>query len=195
MYLSVDRVSRIEPLSLPDLPAAQQEALTRAADLMGFVPNDALIMARNPDLMQAFGSLVRAVYAQGKVDDTLKRLIGLVTSSAAGCRYCMGHTAFTSREHGVAAAKLAAVWEFEHSDLFSEAEKAALHVALLAGQTPSGVTDESFAKLAEHFDEDAQLEIVAVIAMFGFLSRWNSTLATELESQPRAALDAARTGK
>ena len=159
---------------------------------MGFVSNDALVMARNPRLMQAFGSLVAAVYAPGKVEDGLKRLIGLLTSTSAGCQYCMGHTAHTSLGHGVSAGKLAAVWDFERSDLYTEAERAALRVALLAGQTPNNVTDQAFAALGDHYDEDAQLEIVAVIAMFGFLNRWNSTLATELESLPMTTLHAAR---
>ena len=185
-------MSRVQPMDLAALTSAQQEAINRAADLMGFVANDALIMARKPALMQAFGALVAAVYAPGKVEDGLKRLIGLVTSNAAGCQYCTGHAAFTSQHHGVSAAKLAAVWGFEQSELYTEAEKAALRVALLAGQAPTGVTDEAYAELADFFDEDAQLEIVAVIAMFGFLNRWNSTLATDLESIPKSALDAAR---
>ncbi|MDH3621599.1 MAG: carboxymuconolactone decarboxylase family protein [Gammaproteobacteria bacterium] len=185
-------MSRISPLHPDDLPSEQKAAVQEAEELLGFVANDALIMARNPPLADAVGGLVRAVYAPGSVDPGFKRLIGLVTSAAAGCRYCMGHTAFTSQRHGIDEDKLAAVWGFEQSPLFSESEKAALRLALLAGQTPNGVTDESWAELAEHFDEAAQLEIVAVIAMFGFLNRWNSTLATDLEAQPQAALDTAQ---
>lgn len=185
-------MSRIPPLHLEDLGGETRAAIDRADALMGFVANDALIMARNPQLMQAFGSLVAAVYAPGKIDDGLKRLIGLLTSTAAGCQYCMGHTAHTSRGRGISAEKLAAAWDFERSDLYTEAERAVLRVALLAGQTPNNVTDQAFAELGAHYDEDAQLEIVAVIAMFGFLNRWNSTLATELESVPMATLTAAR---
>ncbi|MGI9236899.1 MAG: carboxymuconolactone decarboxylase family protein [Woeseiaceae bacterium] len=185
-------MSRIKPLNIDELPDDIRAAVDRAEALMGFVSNDTLTMARNPQLMAAFGALVAAVYAPGKVDPGLKRLIGLVTSSAAGCQYCMGHTAFTSQAQGVDEAKIAAVWDFERSDLFDDAERTALRVALLAGQTPNNVTDQAFAELGEHYDEDAQLEIVSVIAMFGFLNRWNSTLATELESLPKAALDATR---
>lgn len=188
-------MSRIEPLSIDELPAEQRDALTHAADIMGFVANDALVMARNPDMLQAFAALVAAVYAPGKVDDGLKRLVGFMTSAAAGCQYCMGHTAFTSQRHGVDAEKLAAIWEFEQSSLFSDAEKAALRVALLAGQSPGGVADEDFEKLAGHFDDNEQLEIVAVIALFGFLNRWNSTLQTDLEALPYAALERLRGDK
>ena len=181
-------MSRIPPAKPKQLADSEQEALARAERLMGFSANDALVMARNPRLMHAFSQLVGAVYATGEVPDTLKRMVGLMTSSAAGCRYCVGHTTLSSGEQGVDDEKLAAIWEFESSDLFSDAERAALRVALHAGQSPNGVTDEMFAELARYYGAEAQLEIVAVIAMFGFLNRWNSTLATELEDKPAAAL-------
>ena len=183
-----EAMSRIDPLSIEQLSATQRQAVDRAEKLMGFVSNDALTMARSPELAESFGALVAAVYAPGQVDGRLKRLIGLMTSAAAGCTYCVGHTAFSSERLGVTADKLADVWNYETSTLFSAAEKAALRVALHAGQSPHGVTDEMFAALSEYYDEDAQLEIVAVIALFGFLNRWNSTLATDLESLPSATL-------
>lgn len=183
---------RLPPLELDALAEADRQAVLAAQASMGFLANDALTMARRPELMHAFAGLAAVVYGPGKVDAGLKRLIGLITSSAAGCGYCMGHTAFVSQRHGVDEDKLAAVWDFESNERFTDAERAALRVALHAGQSPNGVTDAMFAKLAESYDEDEQLEIVAVIAMFGFLNRWNSTLATDLEALPQAALNKAR---
>lgn len=61
-------------------------------------------------------------------------------SGASGCRYCQAHAA-----HGAAIiagadeVKVAAVWEFETSDLFCPAERAALNLALAAGQTSTGM--------------------------------------------------------
>ncbi len=179
---------RIQPLSIEDLAPPERQAVERAEAMMGFVANDALTMARNPELMHAFAGLVGAIYKPSAIDNGLKRLIGLISSSAAGCEYCMGHTAFTSEKFGVPNEKLDAVWTFETSDAFSEAERAALRVALHGGQTPNGVTDEMFKDLATHFDDVQQMEIVSVIALFGFLNRWNATLATELEGLPGAAL-------
>ncbi|MCH9695988.1 MAG: carboxymuconolactone decarboxylase family protein [Gammaproteobacteria bacterium] len=185
-------MSRLQPLEIDELTAAQRRELDRAEELLGFVPNDALIIARSPALMSALGALVAAVYAPGKVDPGLKRLLGLMTSSAAGCEYCVAHTAFTSQRHGVDPAKLSAIWDFETSDEFSVAEKQALRIALHAGQSPNGVSDEMFAALGKYFDADAQVEIVAVIAMFGFLNRWNSTLATDVEARPADAAELIR---
>ena len=185
-------MSRIPPVPDRQLTEAQREIVAAAEQLMGFVSNDTLVMARNPALTRAFGQLVAAIYAPGKVDAGLKRLIGLVTSSAAGCTYCMGHTAYASGRQGVDDTKIEAVWSFEQSELFSAAEKAALRVALHAGQVPNGVTDTLYDELASHYDEEAQLEIISVIALFGFLNRWNSTLHTQLESLPQNALRTSR---
>lgn len=41
-----------------------------------------------------------------------------------------------------------------------------------------------FAKLRGYWDEEEIVEIVGVIATFGFLNRWSETLATPLEDEP-----------
>jgi hypothetical protein len=38
--------------------------------------------------------------------------------------------------------------------------------------------------LKDHFSERQIVEIVAVLALFGSLNRWNDTLATMLEDEP-----------
>ena len=42
-----------------------------------------------------------------------------------------------------------------------------------------------FERLREQFTERQVVQIVGVISLFGFLNRWNDTMATELEAQPR----------
>lgn len=188
-------MSRIPPLDAEQLAPSARQSLAAAEELMGFTANDALILARNPMLMQAVSEMVQAVYAPGEVSNALKRMVGLMTSTAAGCRYCMAHTALSSRENGVDDDKLREIWHFETSDRFTAAERAALRVALHAGQSPSGVTDAMFAELEPHFSVEGRLELVAVIAMFGFLNRWNATLATDVEARPAAALRSAEQEK
>lgn len=42
-------------------------------------------------------------------------------------------------------------------------------------------TQKEFDRLTEHFDEGQIVELVASIALFGCLNRWNDTMATTLE--------------
>ena len=46
------------------------------------------------------------------------------------------------------------------------------------------MTDADFVELKKHYSEAQIVDIVAVIALFGFLNRFNDTMATELESSP-----------
>jgi uncharacterized peroxidase-related enzyme len=153
---------------------------------LGFIPNSMLIMQRKPAIVRAFAQLGAALWGdpEAEVDRGFKRLIAHVASRAAGCRYCMAHTAGGALRFGVDDRKLAAVWEYRTSPLYSEAERVALDFALAASAVPNEVTDQSFAELRRHWNDTQVVEIVAVIAMFGFLNRWNDTLATPLEAEP-----------
>ncbi|MEM7665581.1 MAG: carboxymuconolactone decarboxylase family protein [Pseudomonadota bacterium] len=160
------------------------EAAEFARRMMGYIPNSVLTMAHWPELLGAFRGLVEVVYGKSELDNGFKRLIGHAASLAAGCRYCQAHTGHSAIEQGIDQAKLDALYDFEGSDAFTKAERAALALAFAAGAQPNGATDAHFERLREHFDERGQVEIMAVIAMFGFLNRWNDTLATSLEDTP-----------
>ncbi len=153
-------------------------------ETLGFVPNSVLMMLRVPGLAQALGALNGAVMGTGTVDKGFKRLVAHMASRAAGCQYCQAHTAAGSQLHGVSADKLDALWGFERSALFNEAERVALELALAAGQVPNAVDDALFLRLRAYWTEEQILEIVGVISLFGFLNRWNDTLATPLEEHP-----------
>lgn len=153
----------------------------------GYLPNSQLIMQRRPKLVKGLAALSAAVWdPEGSVAPGFRRLIGHVASRAAGCRYCMAHTAGHALKHGLEAERLAAVWEYRLSPLFSDAERIALDFALAAGSVPNDVTDELFAQVRAHWSEEQIVEIVAVISLFGFLNRWNDTMATPLEEAPAA---------
>lgn len=183
-------MSRLAPLSLDQVDPETRAMIENAENLMGFIPNDALVMARHPALTKAMWGLVAAVYGPGQVDNGLKRLVGEAASKAAGCFYCSAHAAHGAREQGVSQEKIDAVWSFEDSPLFTDAERAAINLAMKAGVVPNETTDADFDRLKSHFNENEITEIIAVIAMFGFLNRWNSTLDTALEPVPMASVEA-----
>jgi uncharacterized peroxidase-related enzyme len=148
-------------------------------------------MMRRPALARAFTELNRAVMTNdGRVTSELKRLIGHVASRVAGCRYCEAHTIRAAARfggtEGADARRLDAVWEFRESPLFTPAERAALEFAAAAASVPGAVDAAIAAGLREHWDDGEIVEITGVVALFGFLNRWNDAMATELEA-PAAA--------
>jgi uncharacterized peroxidase-related enzyme len=154
---------------------------------MGFLPNSVLTMARKPDLVRAFSSLGRAVYAPTKnVPLSLKNMVAHVASSVAGCRYCMAHTASNANRPAgkVEQEKIERLWAFETDRIFSEKERVTLSFAAAAASVPNTTGPEHFAALRKFYDDNDIVEIMGVIAYFGFLNRWNDTMATDLESRP-----------
>jgi len=157
-----------------------------AEAVMGFVPNSMLIMARDPDLLAAFAQLSAVILVRpGGIDPGLKALIMQAVSRAAGCQYCVAHSANLAASRAIPARKIEQLRQFETSPEFSEAERAALRFAHAAGQVPNAVSDAHFADLRRHYDEEQVIEIVATLSFLGFLNRWNDTFATPLESAPR----------
>lgn len=176
-------MARIQPLPTTELDhLAERFELT--ASLMGFVPNSMPTMARVPGLAEAFADLGGVILANPRIPMSLNQMVAQVASTAAGCRYCQAHTAHSAKKLGISEEKLADLWVWETSDHFDAAERAALTLAFHAASVPNTSTDEHFDELRKHFDEDQILGIVATISFFGYLNRWNDTLATELEDQP-----------
>lgn len=174
----------MKPLPVEDVAQDIQERFEHYRETRGFTPNSIMTMARRPDIVRAFMQLNKVVLYEGEVAPELKMLISLVASQAAGCRYCQAHMANLSRIYKASAEKVEKVWEFETSDAFSAAERAALRLAYKGALVPNEVTDEDFAEVYRYFDESQVVEIVASLALFGFLNRWNDTMATEIEALP-----------
>ena len=182
-------MAHMQPLPFDEVPEDIQERFIHYKKTRGFTPNSIQTMVRRPNIVRAFMQLNQAVLYEGTVDEELKMLVSLIASQAAGCRYCQAHMANLSKIFKASEEKISKVWEFEHSDVFSAAEKAALRVALSGALVPNEATQEQFDELYKYFDEGQVVEIVASIALFGFLNRWNDTMATELEALPAQVAD------
>ncbi len=184
-------MSRIPPLPDDLHPELCGSAFAQYKRSLGFVPNSVLIMQRRPKLVKALAELASAVWdPASEVDLGFKRLISHVASRAHGCQYCMAHTAGGALHLGVDPAKLEAVWEYGSSPLYNDAERVALDFAIAAASVPNAVDDEMFARMQQHWSDDQIVEITAVVSLFGFMNRWNDTMATPLEPQATATGDA-----
>lgn len=151
-------------------------------ETLGFTPNSVLTMQRRPEIASAFINLNKAVMAnRGRVTSEQKRLIGYLASTTAGCRYCEAHTVLAAERYGATRERLDAIWAYRTSLLFTDAERAAFDFAIGASSVPNAVTAEVAVELRRHWDEGEIVEILGVIALFGFLNRWNDSMGTTLE--------------
>jgi alkylhydroperoxidase family enzyme len=176
-------MGRVAPLTREEL--ADREGLFGAYEqIVGFVPGTLFTLARVPGLLEAYVGLAHAAAMSGLVSEQLAQMVAHVASAADGCRYCQAHTVAHAAHLGVEPGKLADLWTFETSPRFDAAERAALRLALHAGQHPNAATDADFEDCRRYYRDDQITAIVAVCALFGFLNRWNDTMATPLEDGP-----------
>ncbi len=150
-------------------------------DTRGFTPNSIRTMARRPNIVKHFMALNQAILYEGSVPEELKMLVSLISSFATGCLYCQSHMANLSHLYNAPDEKISEIIEYETSDKFTNAERAALDMAYKASQVPNAVTQKEHDELAKYFDEGQVVEIIASIALFGYLNRWNDSMATTLE--------------
>ncbi|HAD13183.1 MAG TPA: peroxidase [Saprospirales bacterium] len=171
----------INPLP-PDHDAEVAELARFFNETLGFCPNSVLTMQRRPQIAKAFIQLNMAVMQnQGRVTSDLKRLIGYMASLTAGCQYCQAHTIRAAERYGAEEGKLEQIWEYKTHPSFSEAERAALDFAVAASVVPNSVDNSIAENLKKHWDEGEIVEILGVIALFGYLNRWNDSMGTSLE--------------
>ena len=161
-----------------------QPLLQMVESTMGFVPNSMLTMAYWPELLSNFAGLGATVLQSGELEPELKQLVALISSQAHGCHYCQAHTAHSAHRQGAGEDKIAAVFDFESSPLFSERERAALRLGWHGALQPNAVVEADMVAARRYFTERELVEIIAVISLFGFLNRWNDSLATDLEDSP-----------
>ena len=81
-----------------------------------------------------------------------------------------------SSQLGVSDAKIDALADYANSDLYNEAERAALEFADAMTITGRDVSDELFERLRRLFDEDALVELTATIAWENASSKFNRAL-------------------
>ena len=140
-------------------------------------------MGHWPELREAWNQVIQLVFPSREVSGDLKQLVFPVASMASGCRHCQSHGAYHLHKIGVPDEKIQALWSFETSELFTDAERAALRLAMAAGVAPNMTEPENFEEMRQHFTNIQIIEILAVIAVGGYLNRWNDTIATVTDQE------------
>ena len=152
-------------------------------ETLGFCPNSVLTMLRRPNLAKSFVKLNMAVMENhGELTSEFKRLIAFISSNTTGCRYCQAHTIRAAERYGATADRLLNVWDFKNHDSFTKAEKAALQFTQEASSIPVTIDPVTEKNLKLYWSEDDVVEIMGVIALFGYLNRWNDVMGTTIET-------------
>lgn len=167
---------------IPETDPSISELVKFYNETLGFCPNSVRTMQIRPHLAEAFINLNKAVMENhGRVTSALKRLIAYISSYTTGCQYCQAHGIRAAERYGASEDQLLHIWDYKTHPSFSDAERATLDFSVAASSVPNAVDDNLADNLRQYWDDGEIVEITGVVALFGFLNRWNDSMGTTIE--------------
>jgi AhpD family alkylhydroperoxidase len=131
-----------------------------------------------PDATKGIQNIYKAIAQSGASGTTLE-LVHLRASQINGCAACVFGGIKSALKNGETDERLHQVVAWRESDLFTDAERAALaltEAATRLADRPDAVTDEIWDAAADHFDEKELSAIILMIAMTNLFNRLNTTV-------------------
>lgn len=137
----------------------------------------ALVWARSPRLFLGVAHLYGAIDRRDSpIAPVLRSLLTVRISQINHCPFCVDINAHTLLQRGLSEEKLLALSGWRDSALFDERERAALDYAEAVTITDRKVDAGIEARLRAHFDDDAIVELTALIAFQNLSSKFNAAL-------------------
>lgn len=146
----------------------------------GAVLEPARLWGRTPKVFAALALLYGALdRRRSPLEPMLRSLVTVRVSQINWCAFCVDINSATVLRRGGDEAKLAELATFESSALFSPREKAALVWAEAMTCSERGTTVESLDRLREYFNDDAIIELTALVAFQNLSSKFNAALGVD----------------
>ena len=131
------------------------------------------VMGHSRLLLMAAGGYELALEKMTRVPERLKALAELKAALMVGCEFCIDIGSHISAREGVTDEQLLALPHHREAACFDEVERLVIDYAEAITKTPAEVTDEQFAALSEHFDEEQMVELTQAIAWENWRARFN----------------------
>jgi AhpD family alkylhydroperoxidase len=148
----------------------------------GSILEPSYLWGRSPKVFATLAMLYGALDRRSSpISPALRSLITVLVSQINWCEFCVDINSATLLKRHVPSEKLDALSEFESSPLFSEGEKAALSYAKAVTHTQRQPDNACFGRLREHFDDDAIIELTALISFQNLSSKFNASLGVEAQ--------------
>lgn len=140
---------------------------------------DARIDLMGNELAAKFGKRfanTSMVILQSALPRVTQELVSLRASQINGCGVCVDMHTKELGAAGVSAVRINMVAAWRDSNVFSAGERAALALAEEGTRLADGgrgVSDETWAEVRKHYDEDQTVALVGVVAMINAANRLN----------------------
>jgi AhpD family alkylhydroperoxidase len=170
-------MARVAPLADTAYPWYARLIFALQSRKYGAVLEPARLWGRLPRALLFLTLLYRSIdRRRSPIEPGLRALVQVRVSQINWCSFCVDLNGAAALERQVAPEKLAALESFETSPLFSEREKAALAYAEAATDPHRQTGDACLARLRVHLDDQAIVELAALIAFQNMSSKFNAAL-------------------
>lgn len=145
----------------------------------GNVPNMFRTLAHRPEIFETIIAHLEAVMKTGTLSIALKELVIVRTSQLNRTPYCLASHTTLARRLGWTEDQLVALENAAGNSLFTEAEKAAIHLAEVMTLDAHGYTESDFIRLRSFYSEGEIIELMSAIGLFNYFNRFNDLLQME----------------
>ena len=158
------------------------------------------LWGRIPGAFLAMTALYRTLDRRtARIEAPLRSLVQVLVSQINGCEFCDDFNTSLGVDRGVSREKLQRPSSFRESGLYTEREKSALRFAEAVTRSDRRVDAETITMVRRHFDDQAIVELAALIAYQNMSSKFNAALGVSAHgfcgvppsAQPAAVRDRA----
>jgi AhpD family alkylhydroperoxidase len=143
----------------------------------GAVLEPARLWGRTPKVFATLALLYGALDRRSSpIEPALRTLVTVRVSQINWCSFCVDVNSATALKRGIGEEKLLAIADHASSPLFSERERAALAYCESMTYTNRRPSEQNFASLRQHFNDDAIVELTALVAFQNLSSKFNAAL-------------------
>ena len=143
----------------------------------GKVLEPGMLWGRSPWVFSTLALLYGALDRKSSpLSPVLRSLITVRVSQINHCEFCVDINSATLVIRGVMENKIEALWEWQESQLFDPIERVALEYTEAVTHSELSVDNDLMLRVKEYFDDDAVVELTALIAFQNLSSKFNNAL-------------------
>ena len=135
------------------------------------------------ELQTALAALEHAVFASPLLPQQLAREIFVVASIASGSSFCQAHGAIRVADDGGSIERIQALWDFERSPLFNDAERAVFRIVKASATVPSSLNLDQVSDVLKFWTKAQCKQMVAISCLAAWRQRRASFEIANLDEQ------------
>ncbi len=181
-------MTKIPHLTIDDAPEGSKRLLSKLPSLNVFS-----VLAHSPAALDGFVRMGSNLLYKGSLDPVLRELVILRVAHLSGAAYEVAHHEDAARQLGVSQEKIqgtqsAVIAPGHPGSLYEEEVCAALHYAEEVVERVKA-TEETWARVASHFDHAQQVELTLTIGYYMMVARFLENMEIGIEPEGTEGLD------